>query len=148
MRVEALNYLWWSSIGAPLANHLWQSTLIAGFAYLIAVRLRPNRAPIRHVVWVMASAKFLIPFSLLVAVGTHIGSIQRNHSQSICRLAYRAEYRPTILIPQFGSARVSTTAMPVSSVSRVLPVFLLAIWCSGCFYVLFRWWSRLRRIGP
>ena len=44
MRVEALNYLWWSSIGAPLANHLWQSTLIAGFAYLIAVRLRPNRA--------------------------------------------------------------------------------------------------------
>ena len=58
---------------SPLANHLWQSTLFAGAAGLLTLALRKNPARVRHWVWVAASLKFLIPFSLLVALGSNVG---------------------------------------------------------------------------
>lgn len=58
----------------PLANHLWQSTLFAGAAALLTWTLRNNRARVRHCVWLAASCKFLIPLSLLIALG---GAIPR-----------------------------------------------------------------------
>ena len=94
----------------------------------------------------MASAKFLIPFSLLVAVGTHIGSFKETTVNPSAVLLTVQNIGQPFSSRNLGQHVLATTAMPVSSVSRVLPVFLLAIWCSGCFYVLFRWWSRLRRI--
>jgi bla regulator protein BlaR1 len=57
----------------PLANHLWQSTLFAAVACLLTLALRRNRAQIRYRLWLVASIKFLVPFSLLVAAGTHFG---------------------------------------------------------------------------
>jgi bla regulator protein BlaR1 len=53
-----------------LFAHLWQSTLFAAGAWLAALWLRANRAHVRYWVWFMASVKFLIPFSLLVGLGT------------------------------------------------------------------------------
>jgi bla regulator protein BlaR1 len=50
--------------------HLWQSTLFVGAVWLIALVLRTNQARVRYWVWFTASAKFLIPFSLLVDFGT------------------------------------------------------------------------------
>ena len=50
--------------------HLWQSTLFGGAAWLVALSLRTNRAEVRYWIWFAASAKFLIPFSLLVGLGT------------------------------------------------------------------------------
>src|SRR6516162_11313492 len=56
-----------------LANHLWQSTLFAAVAGLLTLALRKNRAQTRYWLWLAASVKFLIPFSLLVDVGSHWG---------------------------------------------------------------------------
>src|SRR5215475_5788474 len=55
---------------SPLANHLWQSTLFAAAAWLLAVALRKNHASVRYRLWLAASVKFLIPFSLLVGAGS------------------------------------------------------------------------------
>jgi bla regulator protein BlaR1 len=52
-----------------LADHLWQSTLFAGMAGLLTLALARNRARVRHGVWLAASIKFLIPVSLLIALG-------------------------------------------------------------------------------
>src|SRR5437016_3465893 len=57
----------------PLANHLWQSTLFAALAGLLTLLLRANRAQVRYWLWLVASVKFLIPFSILVAAGGLIG---------------------------------------------------------------------------
>jgi beta-lactamase regulating signal transducer with metallopeptidase domain len=54
---------------SPFANHLWQSTLFAGLAVLLMLALRRNRAQMRYWLWLAASIKFLIPFSLLVSLG-------------------------------------------------------------------------------
>jgi hypothetical protein len=55
-----------------LADHLWQSTLFALVAGLLTLALRKNRARVRHWVWLAASLKFLIPVSVLIALGSHI----------------------------------------------------------------------------
>src|SRR5580658_9358302 len=57
---------------AALENHLWQSTLIACIVALLTLMLRRNRAAVRHWLWLAASLKFLIPFSILVSIGSQI----------------------------------------------------------------------------
>ncbi len=57
---------------SPLANHLWQSTACVAVAWLLALTLRNNRASTRYWVWFAASAKFLIPFSLLISAGNRM----------------------------------------------------------------------------
>src|SRR4051812_11863074 len=54
----------------PLANHLWQSTLCVGVVWLLALTLKKNRAAVRYWLWLASSVKFLIPFSLLVSIGS------------------------------------------------------------------------------
>ena len=55
-----------------LANHLWQSTAFAGASALLTLALRKNAARVRYWFWVAASLKFLIPFSLLIALGSQV----------------------------------------------------------------------------
>ncbi|HZO51888.1 MAG TPA: hypothetical protein VFB63_04180, partial [Bryobacteraceae bacterium] len=55
-----------------VTNHLWQSTLFAVLVAASAFALRSNRAEIRYWLWLTASLKFLIPFSLLVTVGSRV----------------------------------------------------------------------------
>ena len=50
-------------------NHLWQSTVFLFAAALAAFALRRNQASVRHAVWLAASLKFLVPFSLLIGLG-------------------------------------------------------------------------------
>ena len=59
----------WSSVTPALGNHLWQSTLFALVAGLLTLFLRNNYARVRYGLWLAASLKFLIPFSLLVSIG-------------------------------------------------------------------------------
>lgn len=58
---------------SPIANHIWQSTLFAGAAGLLALALRKNSAAVRYWVWLAASLKFFVPFSLLVSIGRYFG---------------------------------------------------------------------------
>src|SRR5215510_6668278 len=53
----------------PLANHLWQSTLFVFAAAVLTLFLQKYRASVRHRIWLLASIKFLTPFSLLIYIG-------------------------------------------------------------------------------
>lgn len=53
-----------------LINHLWQSSCFALLAGLLAFVLRKNSPKVRYWVWLSASLKFLIPFALLVSLGS------------------------------------------------------------------------------
>ena len=54
------------------SNHLWQSTLFALAAGLLTVAFRKNRAKVRYWLWLSASVKFLVPFTLLMGLGSHL----------------------------------------------------------------------------
>jgi hypothetical protein len=78
---------------APFANHLWQSTLFAVVVGLLALGFRRNRAAVRHRLWLAASVKFLIPFSLLVGIGSYcdeevlrLGNDPQVYAESILKI--------------------------------------------------------------
>jgi len=55
-----------------ITNHLWQPTVFAVAVALVAAAFRKNRAEVRYWLWLSASLKFLVPFSLLIGVGIRV----------------------------------------------------------------------------
>src|SRR5262249_25573067 len=53
-----------------MANHVWQSTVLAVAAVLLVLALKQNRPAARYWLWAAASLKFLVPFALLINVGS------------------------------------------------------------------------------
>jgi protein involved in polysaccharide export with SLBB domain/beta-lactamase regulating signal transducer with metallopeptidase domain len=62
------------SVLSHFANHVWQSTVFAGVCGIATVFLRKNGASVRHRIWMLASLKFLVPFSLLVGFGGYLSA--------------------------------------------------------------------------
>lgn len=58
-----------ANLTSTWVNHLWQSTIVVGVAWLLALALRRNQARVRYWVWMAASVKFLLPFALLIGAG-------------------------------------------------------------------------------
>jgi len=122
---------------SPVANHLWQSTFFAIAAGLLALALRKNRAAVRYWIWLAASIKFLIPFSLLID------------------LAGRLEWRPPAVTAQsqlaslaysFNQPFVRYAPSSTASSSRTLPEILFALWFCGVIAGLIYWLRLMRRI--
>jgi bla regulator protein blaR1 len=67
MSLAFLTYL--TSLGPAVGNHLWQSTVFIVVVWVVALLLRRNSARVRYGLWLVASAKFLVPFSLLIGLG-------------------------------------------------------------------------------
>src|ERR1700685_1681683 len=63
-----------AAIAPAMANHLWQSTLFAVLAAMLTLAFKKNQARVRHGLWLAASLKFLVPFSLLMSVGRRLAS--------------------------------------------------------------------------
>jgi bla regulator protein BlaR1 len=131
----------------PLANHLWQSTLFAVAAGLLTLLLRNNRAHARYCLWLAASAKFLIPFSLLVFVGSQFARhtpIAPAHSGVPLVIAQVEQVNEP-----FGaevSPRTMPTPHPSRSASFLLPI-VLALWAAGFGVLAFSWWRQWRRMN-
>jgi bla regulator protein blaR1 len=128
---------------SPLANHLWQSTLFAGVAGLLTVALHKNHARVRHAVWLAASCKFLVPFSLLNALGglsrwsTVPETVLSNLSVMMDQVS-----RP---FPTSAVASPVVLAKP-SAAASPLPAVLLGIWACGFLGIACSWWVRWWRI--
>src|SRR5437868_1381146 len=96
-----------------LSNHIWQSTWFAAFTGLLVFALRRHSARVRHALWLAASLKFLIPFSLLVGLGTQV--------------APRTATLP--VSPEVGVAvEALAEPMPESDAQARRPVPLAALW--------------------
>lgn len=55
-----------------MTNHLWQSTVFWLLAAALAIAFRKSRARVRFWFWLSASLKFLVPFSPLLSLGSHL----------------------------------------------------------------------------
>ena len=71
MILQSLSSMW-TALQPAVGNHLWQSTLFAVAAGLLTLALRKNHARTRYWLWLAASLKFLVPFSLLSALGSRM----------------------------------------------------------------------------
>jgi bla regulator protein BlaR1 len=127
-----------------LVNHLWQSTLFAAAVWLVTLLLRSNSASLRHRLWLIASVKFLVPFSLLVGLGARLP----------LRTPPVASTRPVSVVvnaistPFPTTNRAVGTLQPPEQSSSRLPHALAALWfCGfvGCVGWWFLGWQQLRR---
>jgi bla regulator protein blaR1 len=130
----------WTSIAPALGNHLWQSTLFACAATLLTLAFRNNHARTRYGLWLAASLKFLVPFSLLSELGSYLAS---SHAPPGTRtVLYSA-------LEQFGQPFAGQTIPGVSQTAatltpspiHLLPV-LLIVWLCGFLVVAFVWLVR------
>jgi TPR repeat protein/beta-lactamase regulating signal transducer with metallopeptidase domain len=117
--------------------HLWQSTLFAGFAALLTLAFRKNRANTRYCIWLAASVKFLIPVSLLVAA-----------AQDLTWKTASIELAPRLTM--LADLLVTGASIPVAAIVPLTPVspesaavnfaaILLAVWACAAA-AAFAWW--------
>src|SRR5580704_13614188 len=120
---------------SPLANHLWQSTLFAGAAGLLTLALQTNSARVRHWVWLAASYKFLIPVSVLIALGGHMRwrTLPENMAPNLSVMMDEVS-RP------FTAPALSSALPAVPSVASPFPAILLSIWACGYLGITCSWW--------
>jgi len=122
-------------------NHLLQSTLFAAAAGLLTLAFRKNRAQVRYALWLAASVKFLIPFSVLIAMGSHFAwRASAGAAQSGLSFVVEQVSQP------FASPVAVSIAPAVSHVSWTgwIPSVLSALWVIGFLIVVTSWWRRWR----
>jgi beta-lactamase regulating signal transducer with metallopeptidase domain len=137
----------------PVANHLWQSTLFAGIAGLLTLFLKKNRAQVRYWLWFSASIKFLIPFSLLVALG---GLVGRHTAPAIAPSSLVSAADFSSVLEQAGlragapftvtAPRATMLAVQHSYPTLIVTISLL-VWAIGFLILIFRWTLRWRRVS-
>jgi uncharacterized protein (TIGR03435 family) len=127
-------------------NHLWQSTLVAGAAWVLCrVVLASNHPRLRFAVWLTASLKFLVPFALLVEAGRAIGPravLAKPVSAPPDALSSSVE--TVLAVAPFRTASTDSAGIDVSG---LLTPALAAVWALGALFVLMIWvrgWLRVR----
>jgi uncharacterized protein (TIGR03435 family) len=122
-----------------LANHLWQSTLFACMIGLLTVLLSRNRSAVRYGLWLAASVKFLLPFSLLIALGSQI---QWRRAPAIDQ--------PEIKSMQQVSQPLVRLASPARSLprnsTRPITAILFSFWLCGFAATSISGWRRWRQV--
>ena len=127
---------------SSVANHLWQSTLFAGVAGLLTLALRNNRARVRHWVWLVASWKFLVPFSVLISLGGQIHwRTAPQTTQSDLSVVMDEISQPFAL-----TSRCAIAPLPMRRRRHRFPALAWAIWACGFLGIACSWWIRWRRI--
>jgi bla regulator protein blaR1 len=134
-----------------LGNHLWQSTLFALAAGLLTLILRKNHARARYALWLAASVKFLIPFSLLVSLGSRLAWSNLAWSNTAAGTNARLYFVDAVSQPftQPALSLVSPAAPSTASQSllHLLPAILTAAWLCGFAAVLLVWCLRWRQVS-
>ena len=144
--IPAFSSAAWAPIWPALATHLWQSTLFAVVAETVALLLRRNQARVRYWLWLTASLKFLVPFSLLIGVGTHLEWLNPSPLPA---------HEVSSVVEQIGQSFLAAersfdapvAAVPAQPSGTNLPMVLLpAAWFCGCVGLLCLWCVRWRRL--
>jgi bla regulator protein blaR1 len=136
----------WAAIAPAVGNHLWQSTLFAAVAAMLTLALRKNQARVRYRLWLAASVKFLIPFSLLISLGGHLARPRNSVS------AQSGLYSVAEEVSQPFTRTAAPLVVPVARASRadllsLLQAVLTAVWLCGFVAALGLWWWRWRRFS-
>jgi bla regulator protein BlaR1 len=151
----------WGPAFIGVANHLWQSTVFIFPIWLLTFAFRNNHARTRYWLWFAASMKFLLPFYLLVLLGSHLTWLHRVPLKSEAKanaassnfLVEQISQPFTLSGPESPVAesigrssiaiRMSALLGPIPTLSAILVV----AWLSGFLTVMGLWFFRRWKIG-
>ena len=133
-----------AALAPAMANHLWQSTLIATLAAILTLAFKKNQARIRHSLWLAASLKFLVPFSILMSLGRRLASPRFSLSgRSGLFSAVEGLSQPFTLVVVTPANHSASAAYLLT----LLPRLIAAMWLCGFVTVLILWSVRWRRVA-
>ncbi len=115
-----------------MINHLWESTVFIGVVWLLTQAFRNNRASVRYGLWLSASIKFLIPFSLLVTAGSKVPVIPPTQVSSV--------------MEEITQSFTPMASNPLPAAPNYLPEILCAMWLCGFLTVAFSWFRSWRKV--
>jgi len=126
-----------------LIHHLWQSTLFVLAAWLLTLVLRNNAARVRYAIWFVASLKFLVPFSVLTALGRTLSWRTASPAPSTDGFITMAQ--------QLAEPLASPAMAPAQATLTVdaLPI-VLGVWALGTTAFAINWlvaWLRIRALA-
>lgn len=138
-----------------VANHLWQSTLFAIVVAALVLALRNNSARLRYWLWMAASIKFVLPFSLLVSLGAEFAARTEWAATASNPLELEfpddwASIASAVVQPATGFVESQqAAAQSVATNNWSLQTVLFGIWGAGVLCVIVVWairWLRLRSL--
>ncbi len=128
-----------------LFDHLWQSTLFACGAAALTLLFRRSGANVRYGLWFAASLKFLIPFSLLFALGRALAPEDAAFHGSIPLVTFVEKVGSPLSYAVAGAA--TAPVLPGGApIATALPELAMILWAAGCLAVLIVWLSRWIRV--
>jgi uncharacterized protein (TIGR03435 family) len=136
-----------TEVAPAVANHLWQSTIFAAVAGALTLALRSNQARARYWLWMAASLKFLLPFSLLMCVG---GMMARPRATAVA--AQPSVYLAMEEVSQpfeqpMGPVAQAAAPDARARIAELAPAMVAAVWAIGFGAVLSVWVMRWRRVA-
>lgn len=129
-----------------LVAHLWQSTVCAGLAALLAASLAHAPGRVRHRIWLLASVKFLVPFSLLVSLGGTIGTWLPAADPASASVAVRWLDR-SLPFWNLGALQRSGGDGLGFEVTRSFSLALTLLWVAGAVGLVWWRWRAWRALG-
>jgi uncharacterized protein (TIGR03435 family) len=114
---------------SALTNHLWQSTLFAIATALLTLVFRNNHAKVRYWLWLSASLKFFVPFSLLISFASQLewAPAARKVATQVAGPAI------SFTVEQFSEpfAQAVTPTRSMAGHIDWFPVGIIAVWVCG-----------------
>jgi bla regulator protein BlaR1 len=124
---------------AFIVTHLWQSTLVALAAWLLAWACRREAAAVRYWIWLVASIKFLVPRAVLQRLGDSVG---RSMPEPLLVDAGLVERANAVFVPSMPQALELPNTLPSQ-----LAIAAVTIWAVGAALLFIRWvmqWQAVR----
>ena len=135
----------WNETGIALANHLWQSTVFAISVGLLTLLFRRNGAAVRYRLWLIASIKFLVPFSLFVALGSllHWYPVHPAAASEVPALVqhFSQPFTPAPMVIAEPSI-----AKPATGSIASIGIAFASVWFGGAGVVLLVWFVRWAKL--
>jgi bla regulator protein blaR1 len=117
-----------------LGKHLLDSTIFALLVGVLTLVFRRRGPETRYALWLLATAKFLLPVELISLVGSRLaGLLQASHVSHAAPVLFLRWVTPSAL------------PLPAKAVSTGLLELLLVVWLVGCLVMLITWLPRLWR---
>jgi len=134
---------------AAIFDHLWQSTLVALGAGLLAMAFRRARASVRHGLWFAASVKFLVPFTALAALGGLLAPAvpPPGAPETVFIAQAAAPFSQFYAIAPVADAAAPVVHAAAPAAHGFDPALvLLGVWGLGCAAVLILWMARWAKV--
>ncbi len=125
-----------------IINHLWQSSCFVPLAGLLAFMLRKNSPKVRYWVWLSASLKFLVPFALLVSLGSVVPRPVRHEAPTSA-----PAFSNTFVQIAEPYLPASPSTVPAHAPMPWPPIAIGILWALGFFAITLarcRSWLRIR----